>query len=82
MRILIDTDPGIDDSVALALAVRSPELEIAAITTTYGNTTVERATRNLLALRHNFSTNDKRAVFVFNVREELKETIFKEAVAL
>lgn len=46
MRVIIDTDPGIDDSVALALAVRSPELEIAAITTTYGNTTVTHATRN------------------------------------
>ena len=46
MRVMIDTDPGIDDSVALALAARSPELEIAAVTTTYGNTTVERATRN------------------------------------
>lgn len=46
MQVLIDADPGIDDSVALALAVRSPELDIRAITTTYGNTTVERATRN------------------------------------
>ena len=46
MRVIIDTDPGIDDSVALALAVQSPELDIAAITTTYGNTTVGRATRN------------------------------------
>ena len=46
MRVIIDTDPGIDDAVALALAVKSPELDIAAITTTYGNTTVTRATRN------------------------------------
>ncbi|MHB0937413.1 MAG: nucleoside hydrolase [Armatimonadota bacterium] len=46
MRVIIDTDPGIDDSVALALAAASPELEIAAVTTTYGNTTVDRATRN------------------------------------
>ena len=46
MRVIIDTDPGIDDSVALALAIHSPELDIAAITTTYGNTTVARATRN------------------------------------
>lgn len=46
MRVLIDTDPGIDDAVALALAIKSPELDIAAITTTYGNTAVTRATRN------------------------------------
>lgn len=46
MHVIIDTDPGIDDSVALALAVQSPELEIAAVTTTYGNTTIARATQN------------------------------------
>jgi purine nucleosidase len=46
MRVIIDTDPGIDDSVALALAAKSPELDIAAVTTTYGNTTLARATRN------------------------------------
>jgi purine nucleosidase len=44
--VLIDTDPGIDDAVALALAARLPELEIVAITTCHGNTDVARATRN------------------------------------
>ena len=44
--IIIDTDPGIDDVVTLALAARSPELEIVAVTTTYGNATLARTTRN------------------------------------
>jgi purine nucleosidase len=44
--VVIDTDPGIDDLVALALALRSLELHIVALTTTYGNTTLERTTRN------------------------------------
>jgi len=44
--VLIDTDPGIDDAVALALASKLPDLRIAAITTTHGNTDVDRATRN------------------------------------
>src|SRR3954467_11155701 len=44
--VLIDTDPGIDDAVALALAAKLPELRIAAITTTHGKTDVDRATRN------------------------------------
>ncbi|UCG86714.1 MAG: nucleoside hydrolase [Gemmatimonadota bacterium] len=44
--MVIDTDPGIDDLVALALAVTSPHLEIVAITTTYGNATLESTTRN------------------------------------
>src|SRR6185503_2789158 len=45
-RLVIDTDPGIDDVVTLALAARSPELDIAAITTTYGNATLEATMRN------------------------------------
>ncbi len=46
MRVIIDTDPGIDDVVTLALAARSPELELIAVTTTYGNSTLENCTRN------------------------------------
>jgi purine nucleosidase len=44
--LLIDTDPGIDDAVALALAATLPALRIVAITTAHGNTDVDRATRN------------------------------------
>lgn len=46
VKLLIDCDPGIDDVVALALALRSPELEVAAVTTTYGNATLAATTRN------------------------------------
>ncbi|MHB9023194.1 MAG: nucleoside hydrolase [Armatimonadota bacterium] len=59
MRVIIDTDPGIDDAVALALAVASPELEIAAVTTTYGNTTVDRATRNARELFARLGVREK-----------------------
>jgi inosine-uridine nucleoside N-ribohydrolase len=44
--VIIDTDAGIDDAVALALAARSPELEMVAVTTTYGNAPLEATTRN------------------------------------
>ncbi len=44
--ILIDTDPGIDDAVALALAAALSELRIVAITTVHGNTDIDRGTRN------------------------------------
>ncbi|MHB9132060.1 MAG: nucleoside hydrolase [Armatimonadota bacterium] len=59
MRVIIDTDPGIDDSVALALAVTSAELEIAAVTTTFGNTTVDRATRNTRELFARLGVREK-----------------------
>ena len=46
VRVLIDTDPGIDDAMALMLALRSPELEVAGITIVHGNVDVERGTAN------------------------------------
>src|SRR5919106_3676340 len=44
--VLIDTDPGIDDAVALALAAGLDALNVVGITTCHGNTDVARATRN------------------------------------
>ncbi len=49
-RIIIDTDPGIDDALAFLLALASPEIELEALTTTQGNVTVEKATRNALSV--------------------------------
>lgn len=49
-RIIFDTDPGIDDAMALLLALRSPEIELAGVTTVFGNTNVEATTRNALNL--------------------------------
>jgi purine nucleosidase/pyrimidine-specific ribonucleoside hydrolase len=45
--VLIDTDPGIDDALALLVALSSPELSVEAISTVAGNVDVERATVNL-----------------------------------
>jgi purine nucleosidase len=44
--LLIDTDPGIDDALALLLAFGSPECVVEAITTVAGNVEVERGTLN------------------------------------
>ena len=49
-RILIDTDPGVDDAFAIFLAMQSPELHVEAITTVCGNTPVAQATQNLLVI--------------------------------
>jgi inosine-uridine nucleoside N-ribohydrolase len=48
--VIIDTDPGIDDTVALLLALQSPELEVRGLAATYGNTTVEHAHRNCVEI--------------------------------
>jgi uridine nucleosidase len=44
--VLIDTDPGIDDAMAILLALRSPELEVRALTTVHGNADVFQTARN------------------------------------
>lgn len=48
--IIIDTDPGIDDAVAIAMALNSPELDVRLITTVGGNVSVEHTTDNALKL--------------------------------
>jgi inosine-uridine nucleoside N-ribohydrolase len=50
MLALIDTDPGLDDALALLYAWSSADLRLAAITTVAGNVPVTHATRNLLRL--------------------------------
>jgi purine nucleosidase len=47
---MIDTDPGVDDAFAFLLALASPEIQIEALTTTQGNVTLEKATRNALSV--------------------------------
>src|ERR1700675_3424113 len=49
-RVIIDTDPGVDDALALLLAMRSPELKIEAITAVAGNVPLELTLRNALRM--------------------------------
>ncbi len=49
-KILIDTDPGIDDSWAILAALRSPELDVLGLTTVFGNTDVDNCALNGLRL--------------------------------
>ena len=49
-KIIIDTDPGIDDAFAIFYALRSPEIEVLGLTTVYGNASIDQTTHNALAL--------------------------------
>lgn len=49
-KIIIDTDPGVDDAMAIFLAMLRPELNVVGLTCVFGNVTVEIATRNALVL--------------------------------
>ncbi|KMT21051.1 ribonucleoside hydrolase RihC [Clostridium cylindrosporum] len=55
--IIIDTDPGIDDAVAIAIAAFSKELDIRLITTVAGNIAVEGVTKNALKLLKFYGKN-------------------------
>lgn len=50
IRILIDTDPGIDDAMAIFYALASPELEVVGLTTVFGNAHTPVCTSNALRL--------------------------------
>lgn len=49
-HIIIDTDPGVDDALALMLAFSSPELEVEAVTTVVGNVSHEKTHTNALKM--------------------------------
>ena len=50
IKIIIDTDPGIDDAMALHMAFADPRLEVVGLTTIFGNVNTDQATRNALWL--------------------------------
>jgi len=49
-KIILDCDPGHDDAIAILLAHGSPAIDLLAITTVAGNQTLEKVTRNALAV--------------------------------
>lgn len=54
MKILFDTDPGIDDAMALLMLARDPRAELVGITTVFGNAAIATTTANALALCERF----------------------------
>ena len=49
-KIIIDTDPGIDDAMAILFALASPEIELVGLTTVFGNVHTPLSTQNALRL--------------------------------
>ena len=49
-KVLIDTDPGVDDAMAVFYAAVHPEIDLVGMTTIFGNVTTEIATRNAIVL--------------------------------
>jgi inosine-uridine nucleoside N-ribohydrolase len=49
-RVIVDTDPGIDDAMAIFFALLHPGIDVVGLTTVFGNVTTELATANALRL--------------------------------
>lgn len=49
-KTIIDTDPGVDDAIAIFLALASPEIDVIGMTTVFGNAETEVTTKNTLSL--------------------------------
>ena len=49
-KVIFDTDPGVDDAMALYYALAHPGIDVVGITTTFGNVRVEQAAANALYL--------------------------------
>ncbi|MEM7069973.1 MAG: nucleoside hydrolase [Pseudomonadota bacterium] len=49
-KVIIDTDPGVDDAMAILYACLDPEIELLGLTSIFGNVTTDIATRNALVL--------------------------------
>ncbi len=58
LPLIIDSDPGLDDALAIGLAVARPELSLLAVTTVGGNADVRHCTENALRLLHAFGRSD------------------------
>ena len=58
MKIIIDTDPGLDDAVALCLVLKRNDVEIVGITTVRGNVEVAQSTKNILKILEVFDRKD------------------------
>jgi pyrimidine-specific ribonucleoside hydrolase len=50
--LVIDTDPGIDDALAILLALASPEVDLRLVTTVHGNVELAQTTENALRVLH------------------------------
>ncbi|MFL5685336.1 MAG: nucleoside hydrolase [Chloroflexota bacterium] len=58
LPLIVDSDPGLDDALAIGLALARPELHVLAVTTVGGNADVRHCTENALRLLHAYGRDD------------------------
>ncbi|MGV3551982.1 nucleoside hydrolase [Rhizobium sp.] len=54
-KVIFDTDPGVDDAMALLFLERHPDIDLIGITTAFGNASIETTTRNAQYLKQQWN---------------------------
>jgi purine nucleosidase len=57
IKLIIDTDPGVDDTLAIMSAIKSKNIDLLGLTTVYGNSDIENTTKNALTINQILKTN-------------------------
>jgi inosine-uridine nucleoside N-ribohydrolase len=79
-RILLDTDTGVDDALAIIFALKCSELKVEAITTVSGNVHVDLCTRNVLMTLEAMELRDYPIVAKGEAQPLLKQLVLAEHV--
>ena len=76
-KVIIDCDPGIDDTLALLYALASPELDVQAITVVFGNVPVEIGVENVFKCLEKVNRLDIPVQAVAKLKEQWEEWLKK-----
>ena len=79
-KVILDVDCGVDDALAIILAMNSPELDVLAITTVSGNTHVDHCTKNVLRVLSVLRIENPPMVARGEDRPLVKEAFFASSV--
>ena len=77
--VFLDVDMGVDDALAIILALRSPEVELMGISTVFGNVPLGQATRNALQVLELMERDDI-PVYVGADEPLVRQPVYAEAV--
>ena len=64
-KIIFDVDPGVDDALAILMAAGHPDIELLGLTTSYGNVSVDTATKNANYIAHLIAPYTKEKIPVY-----------------
>ena len=70
-KIIIDTDPGVDDSIAILFAIAS-KLNVIGLTTVFGNSNITNTTRNALTILNRLLKIILITTFMTKIMENIK----------